>query len=285
MIPTPAGIPERAWSGKRQPAHRVTRFLPPALLLALALLLWQLVTAVQRVPDWLLPGPLAIARTTFDERDLLLANAVPTLEIAVCGFLCALALGVALAGLIYYSRAVELALYPILIASQSVPIIALAPILAVILGYGMLPKLVLVCLICFFPIVVNAVDGFKSVDPDLVNLMRSLGARGPRIFRDVTLPAALPYIFSGARVAATYSVVGALVGELVGSWDGLGYVMTQKQGQLDTPALFSAMLLLTLIGIGLFTAVSIAERLLTPWRHYERSSVRQPGVARRLRSH
>lgn len=248
----------------------ILRYLPSLALLALGVAVWQFGVTVGHVPEYLLPAPSAIWHAGVAERDLLLSNAVPTFEIAVAGFGLALALGVLLAVAIHHSRLVELTLYPIVIASQTVPVIALAPILVVVLGFTVLPKLIVVCLICLFPVVVNTVDGFKSVDPDLLNLMRTLGAGRLRLFRDVEWPTALPYLFSGAKVAATFSVVGALFGEWVGSSEGLGYLMQQKMAQLDTAIIFSAMVILSLIGIGLFALIAAAERLLLPWYHDER---------------
>jgi ABC-type nitrate/sulfonate/bicarbonate transport system permease component len=255
---------------RNRAAVRLMRILPPLGLLVAGLAAWQVFTALAQVPDWLLPGPGSIWRAAVDQRELLLSNAVPTFEIAVFGFLLALGLGLALAIAIRYSRALELALFPVLVATQSVPLIALAPVLVVALGYSILPKLIMVCLICFFPVVVNAVDGFKSVDPDLVNLMRTLGAGKLRIFRDVEFPAALPFIFSGVKVAAAFAIVGAIVGEWVGSSQGLAYVMTQEQAQFNTPVLFAALAILTLLGVGFFAAAALAERLLMPWYHDER---------------
>jgi ABC-type nitrate/sulfonate/bicarbonate transport system permease component len=250
--------------------RRLLRSFPPLGLLALGVLVWQVYVVVQRVPDYLLPSPGEIWQTTVAERDLLLTNAIPTVEIAIFGFFLALGFGLALAIAIHYSRVLELALYPILIASQSVPLIGLAPILVVVLGYTILPKLIIVCLICFFPIVVNTVDGFKSVDPDQVNLLRTLGAGKVRLFRDVEFPTALPYLFSGAKVAATFAVVGAIFGEWAGSSQGLGWYMIQKESQLDTAALFSAMVILSALGIAFFGAAALAERLLMPWYHEEK---------------
>lgn len=250
----------------RNPLH----YLPPLFLLAMGVAAWQIAVTAAHVPEYLLPAPSAVWHATVAERDLLLTNAAPTFEIAVAGFGLAFILGVTLAIAIHHSRLVELALYPLVIASQTVPIIALAPILVVLLGFTVLPKLIVVCLICFFPIVVNTVDGFKSVDPDLLNLMRTLGAGRLRLFRDVEWPTALPYVFSGAKVAATFSVVGALFGEWVGSSEGLGYLMQQKMAQFDTPIIFSAMVILSLIGIGLFAFIAAAERLLLPWYHDEK---------------
>ncbi|MGH2443158.1 MAG: ABC transporter permease [Chloroflexota bacterium] len=251
--------------------HGIRRYLPSISLLLAALVAWQVFTAVRQVPDYLLPGPLSIWHTAMREHDLLLQNSLPTLKIALLGYLLALVLGLALAVSIRYSRWIELAVYPIVIGTQTVPLIALAPILVVALGFSILPKLIIVCLVCFFPITVNAVDGFKGVDPDLINLMRSLGARRWMLFRNVEWPAALPAIFTGAKVAVTFAVIGAIWGEWVGSSEGLGWVMIQKEGQLDTGALFAAMAILTIMGIALFASVSIAERLLLPWYHADRA--------------
>jgi ABC-type nitrate/sulfonate/bicarbonate transport system permease component len=227
--------------------------------------LWQLIIVIERVPDFLLPGPAEIWQSGVAERDVLLSNALPTAETAVIGFIVALAVGFVLAVLIHRSRVLELALYPIVIASQTVPVLALAPILVVIFGFTLLPKLIVVALVCFFPITVNTVDGLKSVDPDLIDMMRTLGAGRARLFRDVELPSALPYLFSGAKVAVTFSVIGALFGEWVGSFEGLGYLMTQQRSQFDTGGLFAAMALLTMIGVVLFLVVALLERLLLPW--------------------
>lgn len=266
-------------SRERNLPRVIGHYLPPLLLLVLAAACWQILGTALSVPDWLLPRPSTIWQATVNEHDLLLENTAPTLEIAVLGFCLALILGLTLAFAIRYSRIVELALYPILIGSQSVPLLALAPILVVLFGYSILPKLIMVCLICFFPVVVNTVDGFKSVDPDLVNLMRSLGAGKLRLLRDVEIPTALPYIFSGAKVAATFAVVGAIVGEWVGSSEGLGYLMIQKESQFDTAMIFSAMFILTILGISMFLAVSVAERVLMPWHQKDdaRKALRSRG--------
>jgi ABC-type nitrate/sulfonate/bicarbonate transport system permease component len=248
-------------------ARTIRRSAPPLLLLAAALALWQLVTVVRHVPSYLLPGPVDIWHAGVEEHDLLLTNAVPTLEIAVFGFALATVVGLAVAIAIRFSAVLEAGVYPIVIVSQTVPVVALAPVLVVLLGFTILPKLIIVALICFFPITVNAVDGFHSVDPELVKLLRSFGAGRWRIFRTIEWPSALPFIFSGAKVAVTFSVVGALFGEWAGSSEGLGYLITQKESQFDTGALFAAIALLSLIGIGLFAVVSSAERLLLPWYH------------------
>lgn len=240
---------------------------PSFLLLAGVVVLWQVFTVVRQVPSYILPGPVDIWRAGIDEHDLLLSNAVPTLQIAVLGFAFATVGGLAVAIAIRFSSLLEAGLYPIVIVSQTIPVVALAPVLVVALGFTILPKLIIVALICFFPITVNAVDGFHHVDPDLVKMMRSFGAGRWKTFRTVEWPSALPFIFSGTKVAVTFSVVGALFGEWAGSSEGLGYLMTQKESQFDTGALFAAIALLSLIGIALFAAVTAAERLLLPWYH------------------
>jgi ABC-type nitrate/sulfonate/bicarbonate transport system permease component len=251
---------------------RLSRVLPPLALVLFGLLLWQAYVTVARVPDYLLPGPLAIWRGGIDQRALLAVNAVPTIEIAVLGYALALVLGLCLAVAIRYSRHLRTAVYPLVIISQTIPMIALAPILVVLLGFTILPKLIIVALICFFPIVVNTVDGFESVDQDLVNLLRTFGANRRQILREVEWPTALPYVFSGAKVAATFSVVGALYGEWAGSTDGLGYLMIQKESEFDVTIIFAALVILAALGMSLFLLVALAERLAMPWQRDDHSS-------------
>lgn len=260
---------------------RLVRVLPPLALVVFGLLLWQAYVTAARVPDYLLPGPLEIWRGGIAQRALLAVNAVPTIEIAVLGYALALVLGLALAIAIRYSRLLRTAVYPLVIVSQTIPMIALAPILVVLLGFTILPKLIIVALICFFPIVVNTVDGFESVDQDLVNLMRTFGANRWQILRDVEWPTALPYVFSGAKVAATFSVVGALYGEWAGSTDGLGYLMIQKESEFDVTIIFAALVILAALGMSLFLLVALAERLAMPWQRGDHASAALPYLSSR----
>jgi ABC-type nitrate/sulfonate/bicarbonate transport system permease component len=245
--------------------RRVWRYLLPALLLLLAGLLWEWVVDLGTIPDFVLPSPSEIWGAAIADRSLLLSNALPTLEAAVGGLLLALVVGVALAVTIVSSPALRAAVYPLVVGSQTVPVLALAPVLALIFGYSTLPKLIIVCLVCFFPITVNTVDGLRSVDGELLNLLRTMGAGRWQLLRQVALPSALPYVFSGTRVAATFSVIGALFGEWAGSYQGLGYLMQQRQAQFDAAGLFAAIAALTLLGISLFGAVTLLERILIPW--------------------
>src|SRR3954465_15300777 len=157
------------------------------------------------------------------------------------------------------------AVYPLLIGSQTIPIVVLAPILVILLGYGLLPKVVIVALICFFPIVVNGLDGLRLVDDDFIRMMRTLDATRWSIFRKVEFPGALPSIFSGMRVAATFAAIGAVFGEWAGSSQGLGYLIQASTPNLQTARIFAAILLLTLIAMALFGLVSLLERIFCPW--------------------
>lgn len=242
------------------------RRLWPLTLLAAAVGMWELVVRAAQVPDYLFPAPSAIASSLGSDAGLLASATLVTLREVVLGYLLAVALALALAVLLHFSDALRRALLPILVLSQTVPTVLLAPVLAILLGYGITPKLVVVAIVCFFPIVVNAVDGLRSTDADLVRMMRTLHGSRLAIFRRVEVPGALPAVFSGARIAATYAAVGAVFGEWAGSSAGLGFVMLQAQPALLTARIFAAVLILCALALGLYAIVSLAERLLVPWQ-------------------
>jgi putative hydroxymethylpyrimidine transport system permease protein len=239
---------------------------PPLALLAGALGLWELVVRVTNTPDYLFPTPSAVASALGGNVGLLWQATLVTMREIVLGYLLAVAVALALAVLLHFSTMLRRALLPILVLSQTVPSVLLAPILAILLGYGIEPKLVVVALVCFFPIVVNAVDGLRSADAELVQMMRTLHGGRLAIFHRVELPGALPAIFSGARVAATYAAVGAVFGEWAGSSSGLGFVILQAQPALETARIFAAILVLCALALLLYALVSVAERLLVPWQ-------------------
>jgi putative hydroxymethylpyrimidine transport system permease protein len=241
------------------------RRLWPLTLLAAAVGVWEVVVRAAEVPDYLLPAPSAIASALGSDAGLLASATLVTLREVVLGYLLAVALALALAVVLHFSDALRRALLPILVLSQTVPTVLLAPVLAILLGYGITPKLVVVAIVCFFPIVVNAVDGLRSTDADLVRMMRTLHGTRLAIFRRVEVPGALPAVFSGARIAATYAAVGAVFGEWAGSSAGLGFVMLQAQPALLTARIFAAVLILCALALGLYAAVSLAERVLVPW--------------------
>jgi putative hydroxymethylpyrimidine transport system permease protein len=241
------------------------RVLPPLALLACAVGLWELVVRAASVPDYLFPAPSAVGSSLLSDDGLLGRATLVTLRELVLGYLVAVAAGIAIAVLLHFFAALRRALLPLLVLSQTVPTVLLAPILAILLGYGIEPKLVVVAIVCFFPVVVNAVDGLRTTDPELVRMMRTLHGTRLTIFRRVELPGALPSLFSGARIAATYAAVGAVFGEWAGSSQGLGFVILQAQPALDTARIFAAVIVLSALSLALYGLVTLAERLLVPW--------------------
>jgi ABC-type nitrate/sulfonate/bicarbonate transport system permease component len=238
---------------------------PAALLALAALVAWELLVRLFGVPAFLLPGPFAIAEAFWGSRGLLLEHAWPTAGEAIAGFLGAAAAGVLSGLLISRSALAERSLYPWLVVSQTLPVIAVAPVLVTWFGYGPLPKVLVVVLFCFFPITVATVDGLRATDPDLVRLMRSFGATRRKVFFMVEAPGALPFLFGGVRLAVTYCVVGAVIGEWVGSSRGLGFLMIQDKAQFEIPRLFAEIALLSAMGVALFLLVALVQRLLAPW--------------------
>ena len=242
----------------------------PLLILVGLVGLWELWVRVWDVPKWQLPAPSAIGRELVDSRDLLWDHSLVTMKEVTLGFLAALGAGILLATGIAYSRILERSIYPIVIGSQTIPIIAIAPLLLIWVGYGITPKIIVVALISFFPIAVNTVDGLKSVDPDMVNMMRTLGASRWQIFAKLQVPTSLPYMFSGIKIGIAVSVIGAVIGEWVGASAGLGYLMTYSQPLFLTARVFAAIVVLSVMGIGLFLLASLVERLMLPWYYTEK---------------
>lgn len=242
------------------------QWLIPGMLLVAGAAVWEAAVRLRETPAWLLPPPSAIARSIAEDRALLLEHTLATAQAALIGFVVALIVGLACAIAITSTRVLERALYPVIIATNAIPVIAIAPLLLIWFGYGLTPKIIVVALICFFPVVVNTVDGLRSVDREMVNLLRSLGAGRWATFRLVRFPTSLPYLFSGTRVAAAVSVIGALVAEWVGSSAGLGYLMVRSASQFLTDRVFAAIFIAALMGIAMFAAISLLERWLLPWR-------------------
>jgi len=255
-------------SGGRSPGlRRHAGYLPSLLLLAAGLGVWQVIVQGRGVPAWLLPSPARIAGSLVADRGLLLANAGTTAFESVAGFALSLVVAAALALGIRFVRPLERALWPLLVASQTVPVPAIAPLLVLWLGYGVAPKIVVVALICFFPLVVNAVDGLRAAPPQLLDALRTLGAGRRQLFLLVEVPGALPAAFTGLKTAAAYAVVGAVLGEWLGGAHGLGVVMIQAKAQLLTARVFAAVVWLSALGVAMFGLAALAERLALPWYH------------------
>ena len=273
--PTRSGWSRPGIVGRMSAVYRGLRglamlWLPPLLIVAAILGIWEGYVRAFDVQRWLLPAPSVIATTLGNSAEMLTRHTWVTLQEVIIGFGLALGGGVLLAAAIALSRTVERALYPFVIASQTVPIIVIAPLLLIWVGYGLTPKIIVVALIAFFPIVVNTVDGLKSVDADAVNLMRTLGAGRWQVFLKVQVPTSLPFLFSGTKVAVAVSVIGAVIGEWVGASEGLGYLMIRSKPQFLTERIFAAIAILSAMGIGLFALVGVVEKLTIPWWHSER---------------
>jgi putative hydroxymethylpyrimidine transport system permease protein len=251
---------------------RLRSALAPALVIAGLLIVWELAARWEVLADllsiepFLVPAPSEVAESLWEDRSMLAEDAWVTLQEVVLGFLLALVAGVGLAILIHLSETSRRAVYPLLVASQTIPIVVLAPVLVVWFGFGIVPKLLIIALICFFPITVNAYDGLRSVDPDLLKMMRTLGAGRMQTLRRAELPWALPFIFSGAKIAVAVAVIGAVFGEWAGSDSGLGHLILVSSGELSTSLTFAAIAVLSAIAILLFGLLALLERRIVTWK-------------------
>ncbi len=241
-----------------------------ALLLGALLGAWAWVSSLESVDDLLVASPGETARALAQDWDLLWSNALVTLREVLIGLAIAVVGGAGAAVAMHLSRVLREAAYPLLVASQAIPIVVLAPIFVLAFDYGIGPKVAIVALICFFPVTVNVLDGLRSVAPEQLTLMRSLGASRLRTLASVELPAALPAFFSGLRIAATVSVIGAVFGEWAGADDGLGRLVLLGNDQLQTPRVYAGIAILTAMAVALFALASLAERLACPWTRDER---------------
>ena len=246
----------------------ILRAIAPLLLLAAGVAVWEWRVEAEETPSWFLPAPSLIGRTLLDDRGLLAEHAWVTLQEVLIGFAIALTAAILLAVAIHASAVFERSIYPIVIASQAVPIVALAPLLLVWFGYGLLPKVIVTALVAFFPITVGAVDGLRSADRETLQLLRTYGASRLRRFTMVNVPSALPGLFSGMRIGVAVAVIGAVFGEYVGANRGLGYLMNVSSARLQTERVFAAIVVLAAMAITLFALVGLLERRVLRWRSY-----------------
>lgn len=242
----------------------LSRTAPVAALFAVLLILWEAATVVFDTPSYTLPPPSQIAAVMVERWSLLLRHGLVTLMEAAIGLGLSIVLSVPLGILIVYSSWVERTVYPLLVASQAIPKVALAPIFVVWFGFGLLPKVLIAFLIAFFPIVVNTVVGLSRTPPEMIHLMRSLGASPIEILLRVRLVAAAPYIFAGIKIAAAFAVVGAIVGEYIAADSGLGYMQLVANNNIEIPLLFGTLVVLSFMGIAFFYLVFLAEFLILP---------------------
>jgi NitT/TauT family transport system permease protein/putative hydroxymethylpyrimidine transport system permease protein len=232
---------------------------------------WEAYVDLGGADPLILPAPHAVAKALYTDRSLLWSSFLVTAEEVLLGILVAAAAGFLFAVALHFStRTLRPAVYPLLVASQTVPIPMVAPLFVLWLGFGILPKLMVIALVSFFSIVVTTLAGLAAVDPELLKLMRTFDASRARTFRHVELPAALPGLFTGAKIAVVVAVIGAVFAEQAGSQAGLGYIFQQAIPQLLTPRAYAAVLILSAFAIALFALLTLAERLTLPWAYESR---------------
>ena len=262
--------------------RRVANVLLPVAVVAAMFVLWGAAVRIFEIPSYVLPTPVAVFKTMVADWSVLQPALFTTVQEFVIGFVVGVAVGFTLAVVMAHSKILHRSAYPLLIASQAVPVIAIAAALTIWLGFGLTPKVVIVALIVFFPVVVNVLDGLTNVDRDMISLAQAMGAKPFRIFLHMRLPATLTPLFSALKLAATFAVTGAVLGEWVASiTPGLGTYLLEQNSRLYTAGVYAAILLLSAIGIAGFLIIAGIERLATPWR--TRATPRQfvPGWLRR----
>ena len=250
---------------RRGVRHALAAAVPPLVLVAAGLVAWQWIVSATDVRPQVLPSPLRVLEQGWAAREQIWANTVPTLQVTAVGFGVSLLVGWAMAIAVDFSPWLRRALTPLLVASQTLPIIAIAPLLIIWFGFGLLPKVVVIALVTFFPIAVGLVEGFARTDRQATNLLRSMGASRWQRFRLVRLPQALPSFFTALRIGITYAVTGAIFAEYVGASAGLGIFMNLQKNSFRTDLVLAAVLVTALISVSLYGLTFLVQRLVAPW--------------------
>ena len=237
----------------------------PAITILILVIFWQWITSFMKLPEYILPSPVNIGNALIRSRGILWQHSLTTIYEAGIGFFIAIIFALVVAIVMNQWKLLKVSLYPILVISQTIPIIALAPLIMIWMGFGSLPKVVVVVIVCFFPISVSVVEGLSTVDQDLFNLMEIMGANKLEIFMKVKLPYALPSFFAGLKIAATYSIMGAIIGEWLGAKRGLGIFMTRTMSSFKTSDLFAAIMIVVVLSMVLFKIIELIGKRLMPW--------------------
>ena len=248
----------------REKWENITNKLPAAAALCLILIFWQGLCTAGIVPTYMLPSPVSVCRAVAGDFPNLMFHASVSLQEAIYGLIIGIILAFAIATIMDHFVQLHRAFYPIMIITQTIPTIALAPILVLWMGFGMAPKITLVVITTFFPVAVGLLDGYKSVDPDMIRLMKSMGANGKQIFYHVKFPAALPFFFSGLKISASYAVVSAVISEWLGGFEGLGVYMTRSRKAYAFDRMFAVILVIVVISLLLMMLVNILRDISMP---------------------
>ena len=248
-------------------AQNITNKLAPVIALLVVVLIWLGISEGEIVPAYMLPSPIAVVSAFITNFSVMMEQAYVTLQESVYGLLIGIALAFIMATLMDRFNFLKKALYPILVVTQTIPTIAIAPLLVLWMGFGMAPKITLVVVTTFFPIAVGLLNGYESVDKDAINLMRAMGATRLQIFRYVKFPTALPAFFSGLRISAAYAVVGAVVSEWLGGFEGLGVYMTRVKKAYAFDKMFAVIIFISVISLLLMGLITLIEKSSMPWKH------------------
>ncbi|MEN6461544.1 MAG: ABC transporter permease [Syntrophomonas sp.] len=239
--------------------------LAPYIAFILLLVVWEISVRIYKTPEYILPGPIKIINTLGASYSLLSVHTATTVMEALLGFSLSIIFAFVVGFLLTSIKWLNQALYPMLIVSQTIPIITLAPLFLIWFGWGILPKIIVVVLVCFFPVVISLIKGLSSVDPDLLNLFRSMGASRIATFKMVKLPSAMPVFFSGLKISASYSIMAAVIGEWLGANRGLGYYMTISQKSFRVDQVLAAVVVIAIVSLLMVKVIDLAEWLLVPW--------------------
>ncbi len=241
----------------------------PVITGLIILLIWQIAVTSFHIEQWILPAPTQIINSFWQSRSLIFYHLIPTVVEAIIGLIGAVFVSIFMAVLMERFQIIRKIIYPFLILSQTIPFIILAPLLTLWFGFGLLPKIIIIGLVCFFPITINLFDGFQGVDPTILRLLTSMGANQKQMFKWVKWPASLPSFFSGLRIAAAYSILGAVISEWMGTDRGLGILLIRSAKSYLTDRVFATIGIITILSLIVVFAVEIIARISIPWHYYK----------------
>lgn len=248
----------------------IRKHYPALIMVSVSLLIWEGFVRITNQPIYILPAPTQIVDSLIIEMGNIYEHAIVTIYEALLGFGLALIIGLLIAVIVDSNSFLKRGFYPILVASQTIPIIALAPLIFIWFGFGILPKVIVVALVAFFPIVINLIDGLNSADEGLISLMKTMNASKRQILLKIKLPSALPYLFSGLKISATYSLMGAVIGEWLGASKGLGIYMKNASYAFMTDKVFAAIIIIIAVSIAFYSVLLLLEAKIIPWHKHKK---------------